>query len=51
MFIVFIIVLININCEEILKIRTPNLLTGDTNYTCILNIEEITKLNENINYI
>ena len=42
---------ININCHEILKIGKTNSLSGDIEYTCILNREEIIKLSEDIKYI
>ena len=52
MFIYLLIFLsITINCRESLKIRASNFLTGGNNYSCILDIGEITKLNENIKYI
>ena len=40
-----------INCQESLKIRTKNILNGEKAYTCFLDINEVTKLNENIKYI
>lgn len=40
-----------INCQQLLKIRTTNNLTGENVYTAILNTEEIKKLNEKVKYI
>ena len=52
MFIFWLIILSTIiNCQESLKINTTNILTGGNEYSCILDINEITKLNENIKYI
>ena len=52
MFIFCLIILSTIiNCQESLKINTTNFLTGGNEYSCILDINEITKLNENIKYI
>ena len=48
---IIILLFININCQEILKIRENNKLSGNKEYTCLLNIEEITKSSEDIKYI
>ncbi len=40
-----------INYQESLKIKATNFLTGENEYSCILDFNEITKLNENIKYI
>ena len=42
---------IKINCQEILKARKTNQLSGEKEYSCILNINEITNLNKDIKYI
>ena len=46
-----IILFLKINCQEILKIRTTNRLNGENEYSCILNINEISNLNKDIKYI
>ena len=40
-----------INYQESLKIKATNFLTGENEYSFILDFNEITKLNENIKYI